>query len=365
MTETNNLNSLNNLSAQSVQIEKMLDNTAAVLGPDSDVAITSRVRIARNISGYPFPVKLNAENGKKVVETVNNAVKSGGYEFIDFSPLSPLETGALMEKRVVSLDFIKNPGEKELIADSENGLYVMVNEEDHLRIQCIKPGFSVDEAYEQANKFDNLADGNLEYAYDENFGYLTQCPTNLGTGMRVSVMLHLPALTLNRQLQNIAADLSKLGLTIRGFYGEGTEVGGDLYQVSNNITLGISEEQTLEKLKSVAGKIIELERTARSELYKNSKDYITDRIKRAYGTVKNAYMISSAEFLSLYSTIRLGITYGIIRDIDYKPLDTLLVNVMPANLSLYFAKCENADGTDNINNINRDILRAKYIQGII
>ncbi|MCL2772984.1 MAG: protein arginine kinase [Oscillospiraceae bacterium] len=350
MTSANNINNL------AEKIEKMLDNTDAVLGPDSDVAISSRVRIARNISEYPFPVKLNAEGGKKVVEAVNNAVKSGGYDFIDFSSLSPLETGALTEKRVISLDFMKNPGEKELIADVENGLYVMVNEEDHLRIQCIKPGFSIDAAYEQANKFDNLADENLVYAFDENFGYLTQCPTNLGTGMRVSVMLHLPALTLNRQLQNIAADLSKLGLTIRGFYGEGTEVGGDLYQVSNNITLGISEEQTLEKLKSVAGKIIELERTARSELYKNSKDYITDRIKRAYGTIKNAYMISSAEFLSLYSTIRLGITYGIIKDIDYKPLDTLLVSVMPANLMLHFGQEDN---------INRDILRAKYIQGII
>ena len=389
-----------------INIIDIIDSPNAVLGPECDVAISSRVRIARNISEYPFPIKLNSEGRKKVIEDVNNAVKSHkpnktdktdkSYEFIDFSALSPLETSALMEKRIVSLDFVKNPGEKELITDIKNGLYVMVNEEDHLRIQCIKPGFAIYEAFEQTNNFDNIADENLVYAYDENFGYLTQCPTNLGTGMRVSVMLHLPALTLSRQVQNIAKDLSKLGLTIRGFYGEGTEVGGDLYQISNNITLGVSEEQTLEKIKPVVERIIELERTARSELYKTSKDFIKDKIKRAYGTLKNAYMISSTEFLSLYSVIRLGITYGIIKDIDYKSLDTLLVKVMPANLSLHFAKAngnengvnksnkpdksyktneinepENANAENNTNNINntnnanRDILRAKYIQEAI
>lgn len=375
---------MTNTSNISHTIEEIINSSSAVLEPECDVAISSRVRIARNINEYPFPIKLNPEGRKKVIDIINNAVKSGGnsendenngYEFINFSEISPLETGALMEKRVVSLDFVKNPGEKELIADIKTGLYVMVNEEDHLRIQCIKPGFSINEAFDEANKFDNLADENLVYAYDENFGYLTQCPTNLGTGMRVSVMLHLPALTLSRQIQNIAANLSKLGLTIRGFYGEGTEIGGDLYQVSNNITLGISEEQTLEKLKPVVEKIIELERVSRNELYKTSKEYITDKVKRAYGTIKNAYMISSAEFLTLYSTIRLGINYGIISDIDYKSLDTLLVKVMPANLSLSFARAGESkevgesgksgqENSDNAESVNRDILRAKYIQEV-
>ena len=264
-------------------IDKIIDNLNAVLGPECDVAISSRVRIARNISEYPFPIKLNSDGRKKIIELVNDIVRanksneSDNYELIDFSGLSPLETSALMEKRIVSLDFVKNPGEKELIADVKNDLFVMVNEEDHLRIQCIKPGFAIYEAFDQTNNFDNLADEKLVYAYDENLGYLTQCPTNLGTGMRVSVMLHLPALTLNQQIQIITKELAKLGLTIRGFYGEGTEVGGDLYQISNNITLGISEEQTLEKLKPVVERIIEIERTARNELYKTSKEYITDR----------------------------------------------------------------------------------------
>jgi len=343
-----------------IEVDKILNGGNQVLGPECDIALSSRVRIARNFCDFPFPVKLNSAGRTKVIETINNAVKKKDekdkniYEFIDFSSLSPSETSALMEKRVVSLDFVKSPPEKELITDVENGLYVMVNEEDHLRIQSIKPGFAIYEAYEEANKFDNLTDENVAYAYDENFGYLTQCPTNLGTGMRVSVMLHLPALTLNRKIQSITADLSKIGLTIRGFYGEGTEVGGDLYQISNNITLGISEEQTLDKIKPVVEKIIELERAGRDEIYKTSKDLITDKIKRAYGTFKNAHMISSSEFLSLYSMIRLGITYGIIKNIDYKTLDMLLVKVMPANLILHF------DGSE----INRDILRAEYIQSV-
>ena len=341
-------------------VKKILDGSALASGPECDAAISSRVRIARNFSDFPFPGRLNAEGRKKVIELVRGAAAGKrSYDFIDFSALSAAQTSALMEKRVISLDFIKSPAEKELVADVENGLYVMVNEEDHLRIQSIKPGFAIYEAYGEANKFDNLADENLSYAYDENFGYLTQCPTNLGTGMRVSVMLHLPALTLNRMIQNIAADLSKLGLTIRGFYGEGTEVGGDLYQISNNITLGISEEQTLDKIKPVVEKIIELERAGRNEIYKSSKDLITDKIKRAYGIIKNAHIISSSEFLSLYSMIRLGITYGIIKDIDYKTLDMLLVKVMPANLTLQFAN------SDDKTTANRDILRAEYIHEIL
>ena len=341
-------------------VKKILDGGNKILGPECDTAISSRVRIARNFSDFPFTVILNSEGRKKVIESINNVVSNKtGYQIIDFSSLSSVETNALMEKRLISLDFIKSPDEKELIADIDKGLYVMVNEEDHLRIQSIKPGFAIYEAFEEANRFDNLADENIAYAYDENFGYLTQCPTNLGTGMRVSVMLHLPALTLTRKIQSLTVDLSKIGLTIRGFYGEGTEVGGDLYQISNNITLGISEEQTLDKIKPVAEKIIELERMGRNEIYKSSQDFITDKIKRAYGTIKNAHMISSAEFLSLYSTIRLGITYGIIKDIDYKTLDMLLVKVMPANLTLRFADNKSSE------NINRDILRAEYIREIL
>ena len=333
-------------------IKEILNSPENILGPECDAVISSRVRLARNIADYPFPARLNQEGRKKIESLVENAVKSGEYNFINFAGLSGIETDALAEKRVISTEFAKNKNERGLITDIRNGVYVMLNEEDHLRIQCIKPGFAVNEAFEQADKFDNLAD--LNYAYSEDLGYLTQCPTNLGTGLRASVMMHLPALTLSRQIERIAADLPKLSLTMRGFYGEGSEIGGDLYQISNNITLGVSEEQTLEKIKSVTDKIIELERAARGELYKNSREAMTDKIKRAYGILKYAHLISSSEFLRLYSSARLGVTYGIIKNLDYKVLDSLLVRAMPANLIIN-------RGAE----INRDILRAEYIQEVI
>jgi len=291
---------------------------------------------------------------------------AGGYKFIGFAGLSGLEAEAFAEKRIVSPDFAKSTHERELIADISNGVYVMLNEEDHLRIQCIKPGFAIGEAFEQADNFDSGAD--LNYAYSEELGYLTQCPTNLGTGLRASVMTHLPALTLNRQIERIAADLPKLGLTMRGFYGEGSEVGGDLYQISNNITLGVSEEQTLEKIKSVAQKIIELERHTRGELLKN--EILTDKIKRAYGTLKHAHMISSAEFLQLYSAVRLGVGYGIVKGLGYTVLDGLLVKVMPANLILSRSAGNNNgnngnNGPDKPEGENRDVARAAYIQEVL
>ncbi|MCL1793104.1 MAG: ATP--guanido phosphotransferase [Oscillospiraceae bacterium] len=338
------------------ELEKILNFENPEPGPECDVAVSSRVRLARNLGDFPFPGRLNRAGRKKVIDAVNAAANAAGkYSFIDFSPLSADEAGALMERRAVSLDFVKSPEEKELVADAENGLYVMVNEEDHLRIQSIKPGFAIYEAYGEAGRFDDLANEGLDYAYDEDFGYLTQCPTNLGTGMRVSVMLHLPALTMSRKIQKIMADLPKVGATMRGFYGEGTEVGGDLYQISNNITLGISEEQTLDKIKPVADRIIELERAGRSELLKRSGDMMADKIKRAYGTMKNAHMVSSSEFLSLYSMVRLGISCDIIKNAGYGTMDALLAKAMPSSLSLHFAGSE----------ANRDILRAGYIQSKI
>ena len=335
-----------------MSVQNILNNTGNILGPECDAVISSRVRLARNLADYPFPARLNAEGRRKIGDTVKNALSSDAYNFINLAETPDIEADALAEKRVISPEFAKSKSERELIADIKNGVYIMLNEEDHLRIQCIKPGFAVSDAFEQADNFDTLAD--LNYAYSEDLGYLTQCPTNLGTGLRASVMLHLPALTLSRQIDRIAADLPKLGLTIRGFYGEGSEVGGDLYQVSNSITLGVSEEQTLEKIKSVAGKIIELERVTRSELYKNSRESITDKIKRAYGTLRHAHLISSSEFLQLYSAVRLGVTYGIINNLDYKVLDNLLVQVMPANLII-------KKGAEQ----NRDITRAAYIQEVI
>ncbi|MCL2098809.1 MAG: protein arginine kinase [Oscillospiraceae bacterium] len=344
---------MKNMEKNKIDLKEILAGSGNILGPECDVAISSRVRLARNLADYPFPARLDREGRRKIAENFKTAAGDRDYDFINFADLSGLEIEALAEKRIISPEFAGNNTERELITDIKNGVYVMLGEEDHLRIQCIKPGFAVNEAFEQADDFDNAAD--LNYAYSEELGYLTQCPTNLGTGLRASVMMHLPALTMSRQIERIVAQLPKLGLTIRGFYGEGSEVGGDLYQISSNITLGVSEDQTLEKINSVAKEIMELERSARAELYKNSRETLTDKIKRAYGILKHAYMISSMEFLKHYSAVRLGFGYGIIKNPDYKILDNLLVNVMPANLTI----------NKNAQPENRDIIRAEYIQEVL
>ena len=342
------------MSNTNTKVKEILSLAGSVLGPECDTVISSRVRLARNLADYPFPARLNKEGRQKIEANIKSAlanITQPKYDFINFAEISNIEAAAFAEGRMVSPVFAASEHERELIADIQNGVYVMLNEEDHLRIQCIKPGFAIDEAFEQADDFDNRVD--LNYAYSEELGYLTQCPTNLGTGLRASVMMHLPALTLNRQIESIAAQLPKLGLTIRGLYGEGSEVGGDLYQISNNITLGVSEAATLEKIKSLAERIIELERNARAELSKN--DHTIDKIKRAYGTLKHAHLISSSEFLRLYSAVRLGVTYGIVKSLDYKILDRLLVKVMPANLTL-------SNNDAQLTQSNRDIARAEYIQ---
>lgn len=330
------------------------------LGPECDVAISTRIRFARNLSGLPFPSRLDENGRRSVTEQIKNIISSfpvpDKYKYIDADTKTSVELKAVMENRIVSPDFINAGKGKELIYNSEKNLYIMVNEEDHLRIQCIMPGLSLDGAFDNILEFDELLNENAEIAFHEKFGFLTQCPTNLGTGMRASVMLHLPALRITNSIKQLIIDLSKLGLTIRGLYGENTEANGDLYQVSNQVTLGVDEKEIIEKMKSVISKIIALERKARDEIKKNSENYIYDKIMRSYGIFTNAYMIKIEEFLNLYSYIRLGITYSLIKTIDYKFLDKLLTGLMMANLKLKYQINDNADVTAT------DILRAKTIK---
>lgn len=328
-----------------------------ILGPDCDTAISSRVRLARNFADYPFPARLNDADRIKIIDSTAAAVKSSGYNFETLlsSSLSASELTALTERRLISRDFSAANGTRALIYDTAKNIYIMVNEEDHLRIQAITPGMSVDEAYAAADAADDLIGAKIKYAFNEKLGYLTHCPTNLGTGMRMSVMLHLPALSLTGAIKHIIGDIAKIGLTIRGTYGEGTESAGQLYQISNQITLGATEKETAEKLKLYINKIIDLERDARNNIKSNALDTISDKILRSYGIIRHAHMISSNEFMDLYSHIRLGITYGIIKDIDYKTIDFLMTAIMPENITI---ACSG-------DNRSRDVLRAEFIRKTI
>ena len=324
----------------------------------SDIVISTRVRLARNLKEYPFPCKLNAQGKEKVIQSVRNALMnntsaiSGDFSCIRMSELSPQKCVSLVERRLVSPEFISNTEGRALILSKDESMSLMVNEEDHIRLQVIRPGLALDEAYDTADKLDSLLDENLRFAFDERLGYLTQCPTNLGTGMRASVMLHLPALEKSNVIQRISGNLSKLGLIIRGAHGEGTEPKGAMYQLSNQITLGISEKAAIENLKNITNQLVSQELQARERIC--SSIDVQDTIARSLGILRTALVISHDEALRLLSNVRLGIASGQIKDVETGLIDRLMTAVEPATLS------ENLGKT--LSPQERDVERAKLLR---
>ena len=324
----------------------------------SNVVISTRVRLARNLKDYPFPCKLSAQGREEVIEKVRDAVQNGNsvlakdFSFIKMSALDPRQSVSLVEKRLVSPEFISDTAGRALLLSSDESLSVMINEEDHIRLQVITKGLTLDEAYDTADKLDTLLDERLEFAFDEKLGYLTQCPTNLGTGMRASVMLHLPALEKSRAVSRIAGNLSKLGLTIRGAHGEGTEPKGALYQLSNQVTLGISEQAAIENLKNITSQLVAQEEQARERLCRSVE--VQDAVARSLGILRYAKVMTHDEALKLLSNVRLGVVSGQITDVDTAVIDRLMTEVEPATLSVRANK--------NLTPQERDLERARLIQ---
>lgn len=324
----------------------------------SNVVVSTRVRLARNLKDYPFPCKLTEQDSAKVIASVKDAVKKSNspiaddFGFIKLSELDPLRGVSLVEKRVISPEFISESRGRALLLNSDESMSIMINEEDHIRLQVIKKGLALEEAYDIADKLDTLLDENLTFAFDERLGYLTQCPTNLGTGMRASVMLHLPALEKSRAIGRIAGSLSKLGLTMRGAHGEGTEPKGALYQLSNQVTLGISEKAAIENLKNITEQLVTQEEQARERLCSDLG--IRDSIARSLGILRSALMISHDEALKLLSNVRLGIASGQVTDVTAAAVDELMTAVEPATLSVNLGK--------NLTPRQRDEARAALIR---
>lgn len=326
-------------------------------GPEGDVVISTRVRLARNIKEYPFPVKLTDDQKNKIKEIIKTAVLESNsaiaqeFRFLDLEELSQTEAVSLVERHLVSPEFISNRQGRGLLLTQDETISIMINEEDHLRIQVMQEGLSLEQVYELVDKLDTLLNERLHFAFDDNLGYLTQCPTNLGTGMRASLMLHLPALQESGAMGRVAANLSKLGLAIRGIYGEGTEPVGAMYQLSNQVTLGLSEKEAVTNLKSIAVQIINQERAARQTLTESLQTQ--DAICRSVGILQNARILGSDEFMKLISNVRLGISTALINHSSFN-LDTvnsLIVQVQPATIMLPTGKKLTAQ--------ERDILRAK------
>lgn len=326
-------------------------------GRDNDVVVSSRIRFARNVADYPFCSVIDPTSCREIIEKVSGVLVDG-FEKIDMDKATAVQSGALVEKHYISREFANKKMPRALLLNEKEQVAVMVCEEDHVRLQCILGGLALDEAYENAVRYEEMLENALNIAFDSRLGYLTQCLTNLGLGMRASVMVFLPALTMTRSMEGLSAQLSKMGLTIRGMYGEGSEPEGCLYQISNSITMGITEEETLKKLNDVVRQICEKERKARDILKSDSFYPLADRICRSYGTLRYARVMSSGEFLKLWADVRLGIAIGITEGLDYETMGRLLIGVLPANLML-------TKGGGVISESERDILRAEYIRGAL
>lgn len=295
------------------------------IGKDTDVFLSSRVRLARNLKDYPFEPALCETAAKEIIEKVKGALSEYGYAEEAVTP-------ALSEKRIISRELAAKKTPSALLINKSEDTYVMVCEEDHLRIQCVKAGFDLRGALEGAVSCDERIDEKCTVAFDEKLGYLTHCPTNLGTGMRASVMMHLPALSVTGRIKDLENQLIKLGFTVRGCEGEGSEALGDLYQISNSASLGLTEEEIIEKLESCAKSVAEAERDMRQRLMREKGDALRDKIMRSLGVAKYAHLLTTKEMYSLYSDIRLGISLGIIEK-DAAELDRLLMSCLPYSLS--------------------------------
>ncbi len=326
---------------------------------DNDIVVSTRIRLARNLKAYPFSSKLTDEQASKMIEEVKSAIDASPAFSKDLS-VRPLETMSeneklsLVERHLISPDFLRKQGPHTLILSKNETVSIMLNEEDHIRLQVIREGFCPEECLKQAILIDQLIDERADIAFDEELGYLTHCPTNLGTGLRVSLMMHLPLLTRAGEMQNMITEAGKLGITVRGIYGEGTSERGDLYQISNQLTLGYTEEEILERLQSVAEQFVERERALRSHLVENGKDQLEDRVWRAVGTLENARILSSKEAESLLSDLRLGMSCQIVKGPDYAFINKLMTDIEPATLLTKHP--EAASPAD------RDRLRASYLR---
>lgn len=328
-------------------------------GKESDVVVSSRIRLARNLSNYPFVTKQTKETRNKLEETVKEIVPSLGYglKFVKLQDMDEITKMSLLEKHLVSPNFVMNKENTGamLINDDEN-ISVMINEEDHLRIQVMTSGLNIENLMNFSTELDEKIGKLLPYAYHEKYGFLTSCPTNVGTALRASVMVHLPGLEKTGNINKILEVINNFGMNIRGIYGEGSKVAANMYQISNKQTLGISENEIVKNLKLITEKIIEQERLARKILARDSIE-LEDKVYRAYGILTNAKKISSEEARDLLSEVKLGTDLGIIQELTDLKVKKLELYTKPANLQKYLGK--------QIDSYERDIKRAEVIKQII
>jgi protein arginine kinase len=324
-------------------------------GSEQDTVISTRVRLARNLTDFPFTSRLDAARARELVGRVGEVLEKNGFSRVDFADISRTAAQSLVEKHYASPAFVRESLPHALFLNEPCNLSVMVCEEDHIRLQCILPGLSLHDAYAGACKVEALLDSAFSLAFDQHFGYLTACPTNLGTAMRASVMLCLPMLSMGRRPEALSLQLGQTGLIMRGLYGEGTAAVGGLYQISNRATLGLTEEDILDRLARAAEQITATERHLRESVSGAELDKLTDRVCRAEGILRYAHSLTSAELIALLSDARLGAAMGILTGIRVEAMTALLVEAMPATLTLAQTNPPRSDH-------ERDVLRARLVK---
>lgn len=302
-------------------------------GSDKDVVVSTRIRLARNAEKIAFPPEYTKQQAEEISNAVREALDGSGFEFLNLDNAPELNCRALVEKHIISPQMLKGKN-KSVFLSKDGDVSIMLGEEDHIRLQVIGAGLELREAYKRANEIDDMIGKKVLYAYNGKYGFLTKCPTNAGTGLRASVMLYLPALSMAGRMNMLIGEIGKMGLTMRGIYGEGSESKGNMYQLSNQITLGVSENDIINKLENIAKQIIQTERELRDKLYKRSKEEMEDKVYRAYGILKYAKKLTSSECGELLSALKLGVCLNIFNLTDLDTINELIVLTEPAHICL-------------------------------
>jgi protein arginine kinase len=327
-------------------------------GPESDIVISSRIRLARNLASYPFASRATESDRAHVASLLRERIMaihdSGDLAYVDVERLQGLDRQFLVERQLISREHADSKGVRGVAINPTEQMSLMINEEDHLRIQVLHSGLALQEAWSQISHIDDVLAEQVVFAYHPDLGYLTACPTNVGTGMRVSVMMHLPALVITRQVDKVLRSLQKISLAVRGLYGEGSQAMGDFYQVSNQITLGRSEEDLLKQVGDVVPVLIDYERQAREFLIKENHDTLHDRVSRAYGILRTAQTISSEETMHLLSSVRMGVNLGLINDLDIRHINELFIQTQPAHLQKLAG--------ESLESSQRNVERARHLR---
>jgi len=344
-----------------VKIDDLLKQTCEWLkgsGPNSDIVMSSRVRLARNLERVAFShwatkkqehdTLVNLEQILSETDMISTGLK------VRMNEIDDVDKQFLLERHLVSREHIVQPDYKSVLIGDKEVISVMVNEEDHLRIQVMQSGFNLQECWRIASRLDDSLQKRGKFAFSAELGYLTACPTNTGTGLRASVMLHLPALVMTKQIGRVLHAISKLGMTARGFYGEGTEAEGNFFQISNQITLGSAEEDIIDNLERIIRQVIGHEENARKTLMKQNREILQDKIWRSNGTLRSAHIMNSKETMALLSMVRLGVDIGLINDIDRRAVNELFILTQPAHLQKIEGRL--------LSSAQRDVKRANLIR---